>query len=408
MKYLIIGNSIASIGVIEGIRHIDKTGEITVVGDEKRHVYSRPLISYLIQGKTDEDRMKYRDDDFYKRNGVNLILGVSAVKIDEKQKKVFLSDGRELSYDVLAIATGASPFIPPIDGYDKVKDKTAFFTLDDAEYLKSKIDKSKRVLIVGAGLIGLKCAECLVGKVKSITVVDHADFVLHSILDNDEAKEVQNVLSKQGINFILSSGIQKFEENTAITENDKIGFDVLVMAVGVRPNASLIKDAGGKVDRGILVDEKCKTSLPDVYACGDCTQYFDISSETEKIMAILPNAYMQGETAGINMAGGTASFDKAIPMNSIGFFGYHIISAGSYDGEESVERGKGYLKKFFVKDGVLKGFILAGDVNRAGIYTRMIRDKIPLADVDFDLIKKEASLICFVKSIRDSSLTKVV
>ena len=117
---------------------------------------------------------------------------------------------------------------------------------------------------------------------------------------------------------------------------------------------------------------------------------------------------MQGETAGINMAGGSASFDKAIPMNSIGFFGYHIISAGSYDGEVSIENGDDFIKKFFVADGKLKGFILAGNVDRAGIYTKMVRDEISLSDVDFDLIKKEASLICFVKSIRDSSLTKVV
>ncbi|MGN0795527.1 MAG: NAD(P)/FAD-dependent oxidoreductase [Christensenellales bacterium] len=408
MKYLIIGNSIASTGVIEGIRRIDKTGEITVVGDEKRHVYSRPLISYLIQGKTDENRMKYRDDDFFKNNKVKTVLGVSAVKVDAKQKKVTLSDGNDLSYDKIAIATGSRPFLPPIEGYDKVAVKTTFFTMDDAEYLQSVIDGTKRVLIVGAGLIGLKCAECLVGKVKSITVVDNADFVLHSILDDEEAKEVEKVLSEKGVTFKLSNGVKKFEENTAVLNGESVEFDILVMAVGVRPNVSLVKDAGGKVDRGILVDDKCKTSLADVYACGDCTQYFDISSSTEKIMAILPNAYMQGETAGINMAGGEASFNKAIPMNSIGFFGYHIISAGSYDGEESIEKGEGYIKKFFVKDGLLKGFILAGDVNRAGIYTRMVRDKIPLADVDFELIKKEASLICFVKSIRDSSLTKVV
>lgn len=408
MKYLIIGNSIASTGVIEGIRRIDKTGEITVVGDEKRHVYSRPLISYLIQGKTDENRMKYRDDDFFKNNKVKTVLGVSAVKVDAKQKKVTLSDGNDLSYDKIAIATGSRPFLPPIEGYDKVAVKTTFFTMDDAEYLQSVIDGTKRVLIVGAGLIGLKCAECLVGKVKSITVVDNADFVLHNILDDEEAKEVEKVLSEKGVTFKLSNGVKKFEKNTAVLNDESVEFDILVMAVGVRPNVSLVKDAGGKVDRGILVDDKCKTSLADVYACGDCTQYFDISSSTEKIMAILPNAYMQGETAGINMAGGEASFNKAIPMNSIGFFGYHIISAGSYDGEESIEKGEGYIKKFFVKDGLLKGFILAGDVNRAGIYTRMVRDKIPLADVDFELIKKEASLICFVKSIRDSSLTKVV
>lgn len=408
MKYLIIGNSIASTGVIEGIRRIDDKGEITVIGEEKHHVYSRPLISYLIQGKTDEERMKYRADDFYEKNRVTTLLGIKAVKIDKDKKTVTLSDGQILPYDKLAVATGSTPFIPQIEGYDGVKNKTTFSTLDDAKRLEGMIDKTKNVLIMGAGLIGLKCAECLAHKVKSITVVDHASYVLHSILKQEEADEVQKVLEEQGIKFMLKNGVNKFDGQTAYLDGSTINFDILVMAVGVRPNVALLKDAGAIVNKGIVVNAKSETTLKDVYACGDCTEYLDVSSNENKIMAILPNAYMQGETAGINMAGGSASFDKAIPMNSIGFFGYHIISAGSYDGEVSIENGDDFIKKFFVADGKLKGFILAGNVDRAGIYTKMVRDEISLSDVDFDLIKKEASLICFVKSIRDSSLTKVV
>ena len=156
MKYLIIGNSIASTGVIEGIRRIDDKGEITVIGEEKHHVYSRPLISYLIQGKTDEERIKYRADDFYEKNRVTTLLGIKAVKIDNDKKTVTLSDGQILPYDKLAVATGSTPFVPQIEGYDGVKNKTTFSTLDDAKRLEGMIDKTKNVLIMGAGLIGLK------------------------------------------------------------------------------------------------------------------------------------------------------------------------------------------------------------------------------------------------------------
>ncbi len=113
----------------------------------------------------------------------------------------------------------------------------------------------------------------------------------------------------------------KYENGTAFTKGGKeIGFDVLVTAVGVRPNVSLVKDAGGRVERGIVTDERCATSLDGIYAAGDCTESFDVSCGERRILAILPNAYMQGFTGGVNMAGGNSVYKDAIPQNAIGFF----------------------------------------------------------------------------------------
>ena len=181
---------------------------------------------------------------------------------------------------------------------------------------------------------------------------------------------------------------------------------MLVIAVGVRPNTSLVKDAGGEVRRGIAADDTGKTTLPDVYAAGDCAESFDISAGVNRVLALLPNAYMQGNTAGINMAGGKASFDRAIPMNAIGFMGLHIITAGTYDGETYVRCDGENYKILFYKDDVLKGYILIGDVARAGIYTALIRNRTPLSSIDFKLICEKPQLMAFTARTRRDLLSK--
>ena len=269
-------------------------------------------------------------------------------------------------------------------------------TLDDALALEKAIDKNNKVLIVGAGLIGLKCAEGLHNRVASITVCDLADRVLSSILDTDCAAIVQKHLEANGIQFMLGDTAVQFENNLAHMKSGKtVKFDTLVLAVGVRANTALLKEIGGNVNRGILINDRMESSIANIYAAGDCTEGNDISSGQKRVLALLPNAYMQGHTAGVNMAGGNDVFDKAIPMNSIGFFGLHIMTAGTYEGEMYEEKTDGTLKRLFTKDGLLKGFILIGKTERAGIYTSLIREKTPLNTIDFDTMKKVASSVAF-------------
>lgn len=405
MKYVIIGNSAAAVGCIEGIRQEDRTGPITVVTDEPYHTYSRPLISYLLLGKTDEERMKYRPDGFYEENGVTLLAGKRAEKIDPESKTVLLDDGQALSYDKLLVAAGSRPFVPPIKGLDGVENAFTFMTLDSAKALEKALGPDKRVLILGAGLIGLKCAEGIAGRVGSLTVADLADHILPSILDSEAAAMVQRHIEDHGVSFLLGDGVDSFEGNTAVLKSGKkVPFDLLVICVGVRPNTSLVSEAGGEVARGIRVDPGCATTIPDVYAAGDCTESFDVSSGQERILALLPNAYMQGRCAGTNMAGGEAVYDHAIPMNAIGFFGYHVLTAGTYTGEiyRSVEGSS--LKKLFYENDRLKGYILLGDVARAGIYTSLIRKETPLSSIDFELICEKPQLMAFTREERKEML----
>ncbi|MGI5979630.1 MAG: NAD(P)/FAD-dependent oxidoreductase [Oscillospiraceae bacterium] len=407
MEYVIIGNSAAAVGAIEGIREHDSAGRITVVSSEPHHVYSRPLISYLLQGKTDEQRMKYRPDDFYEKNKVTAMLGRTAGKLAPTQKTVTLDGGETLHYDRLLVATGSTPFVPPMEGLETVEKCFSFLSLDDAKALDAALFPKARVLIIGAGLIGLKCAEGIAAKAGSLTVIDLAPRILSSILDEEGAALVQKHLEKNGVRFRLGVSVKQFCPGTAVlTNGESIDFDVLVTAVGVRPNVSLVADAGGTVEKGIVVDGQMRTGIPDVWAAGDCVTSFDVSLGARRPLAILPNAYTGGRIAGLTMAGGKATEAHFFPMNAIGFFGLHILTAGVYEGEVYAERRDGTYKKLFYGD-TLRGFILIGNVAKAGIYTSLIREQTPLTELDFASVCREPSLIAFSRRYRDEALAGV-
>ena len=404
MNYVIIGNSAAAVGTIAGIREFDSTGKITVISDEKYHTYSRPLISYWLQGKVSDKNIYYRPKDFYEKNGVETVLGKKVTKIDTANKAVVLDDGLSVPYDKLMVATGSKPFVPPMNGLDRVHYHT-FMSYDSVKAIRSEAKDGMRVLIIGAGLIGLKAAEALSAYNANITVVDLADRILPSILDIRAGQKMQKHIEEHGVRFILGTSVDEFSEHSAKLKNGAtVNFDMLIIAVGVRPNTELIADAGGNVDRGIITDMTQKTSLDSIYAAGDCTVSYDASSDTDKILALLPNAYMQGEVAGRNMAGREFYYVNAIPMNAIGFFGLHIITAGSYDGEEYVDEGENTYKKLVFRDNMLKGYILMGDVARAGIYTSMIKERIDLGEVDIEMLKDKPQMMMFGKARRSEKL----
>ncbi len=405
MNYVIIGNSSAAIGCIEGIRKIDQVNKIIVISDEPYHTYGRPLISYWLAGKVSDEKIYYRPTDFYEKNNCELILEALVTSIDPTNHEVLLASGNKVSFDKLLIATGSRPFVPPMTGLENVKNQFNFMTYDDAKAVSSALTPQSKVLIIGAGLIGLKAAEGIYETTKDITVVDLADRILPSILDAKGSSIVESHLESKGVRFILNDSVAEFTSSSATLKSGmSLDFDILIVAVGVRPNVELAKEAGLEVGRGIIVSNTCETSKTGIFAAGDCTESFDITTDTQKILALLPNAYMQGEVAGITMAGGEKTFENAIPMNAIGFFGLHMITAGSYEGEEVITETEAHYRKLIFKDGVLKGFILIGDVQRAGIYTSIIKEQIPVSHVDITLLKEKPQMMLFNKSYRAQKL----
>jgi len=405
MKYVIVGNSAAGIGCIEGIRSTDSVGEIVMFTDEPYHTYSRPLISYYLQGKTDIANMAYRPENFYIANNVRLEREVTVSAIDDGNKRVILENDRTETYDKLLLATGSRAATPPIEGLEKVKHRFTFLTLDDAKALKETVTPQSRVLIIGAGLIGLKCAEGLSAAGCGITVADIAGRVLPAALDEGGAAVVQRHLEQQGLEFLLNSQIMKLEDGRAIFAGGEcVDFDILVVAAGVLPNTQLMCALGCDAQRGIRVNSSSETEVPGIYAAGDCVRCRDVSSGREKTMAILPNAYLQGEAAGVNMAGGNKAFDTPIPMNAVTLMGLRVISAGTFTGKAHDAGVDGAYKKLFVEDNLLKGYIMVGHVERAGIYTSLIAGRVPLDTIDFELMKEKPQLMAFSRSGRQKML----
>ena len=407
MKYLLIGNSTAAIACIEAIRTLDKQGEITVLSKEEQFCYGRPTISYCLAGLTDRAHMNYRPLDFYEKMGVSVYLGVSAESIDADKKQVKASDGKKYSYDKLLVSTGSRPFVPFAEGLDKVKNAFTFMSYDDMEALDKALSPEKEVVVIGAGLIGLKCVEGIFDRVKKVTVVDLATRVMPSVTEEESAAMIQSFLEKKGVEFVLGDCAASYTENSVTLKSGKtLSFDILVTAAGVRANTSLIADIGGKVNRGILVNTRQQTSIPDIYAAGDCTEGYDSSIGADRVLALMPNAYLQGKTAGLNMAGGDSEYKDAIPLNAVGFFGLHMLSAGVYEGEIIKVKDENKLKLLFVKDNVLKGFILINDFLRAGIYTSLVRGKTPLDGVDFDMLVEAPQLLAFPAEARAAKLSR--
>ena len=408
MEYVIIGDSTAGNAAAESIRKLDQAGSITILSDEAFPTYGRPLISYFLLGKTDAAHMNYRPADFYRKNNIRTMFSVRAEHIDTAKKQVLLQGGKKVKYDKLLVATGSRPFVPPMEGLDK-NEYFTFMTYADALALEKQLAPEKKVLIVGAGLIGLKCLEGIADRVGKVTVVDMAPHILPSILDDYGASIIQKQLEKHGAEFYLSDSVASFEKGVAhLKSGATVPFDILVVAAGVRPNVELVKEAGGKVGRGILTDDRQETSLKDVYAAGDCTESYDITCGQSRILALLPNAQFQGSCAGTNMAGGEAHFTNAVPMNAIGFFGSHVLTAGSYFGDTYEEKeGETYKKLFFDGD-KLNGFILIDLPERAGIYTSLLRNQTSLSEVDFEALKKDPGLLAFSEAFREQKLARKV
>lgn len=409
MKYVIIGNSAAAVGCIEGIRKYDKDGSITVVSDEKHHVYSRPLISYYLAGKVTPENMVYRKSDFYEKYNIETKLGKKALSIDAKKKTVTLEDGEAVKYDRLLIATGSSPFVPPTNGLRDQNNVFTFLKYDDALGIEKLINKDSHVVVVGAGLIGLKAAEGLAHVVGSLDVVELAPRVLPMILDDEAAKPVQKRLEENGVKFHLgmtadSVAGEKRVEKVILKDGTELPCDVLIMGVGVRPNVAEAKATGVAVNRGIIIDENMRTNVDGIYAAGDVTEGMDTISGDKKIMALWPNAYAQGYAAGVHMTGSDSDFKGVFPMNAVGFFGLSMITAGIQGGDgvemlSKSDKKTGAMKRFFVKDDRLVGFILLGDVDRAGIYTYIMSEKIALSSLEKKLTDDNFGLMAFCYNV---------
>lgn len=414
MNYVIVGNSVAAVGAIRAIRALDQQGNITVISREKHNAYGRPLISYLLGGLIKEKRMAYIPESFYSDHRINLLLNTPVLGVDPIAKRVRLAGGDSLSYDKLLLATGGDPFIPPIEGLADRDRVFTFTTWDDAAKLKIIAEDINRAVVIGGGLIGLKAAEGLNLLNKSVTVVELADRVLSSAFDRPAGKIVARKMKANGIDVINEESVIRIEgegpdiRGVTLKSGDFIMCDTVVVAIGVRPSAGFLKGSDILVNRGIVVDNSMATSVKDVYAAGDVAEAADFFSGQKNPMPIWPDAYIQGDVAGTAMAGGSKEYGGGLPMNSIEFFKVSTISMGITNPKEpseyeiqSFQDIQNYqYRKIVLQNNRLVGAVLVGNVDRAGIFAGLIREKIDMTPFKESLLLPDFGFVNLSKEIR--------
>lgn len=414
MKYVIIGASAAGLAAAEAIRKADTQGTITVLTEEAYMPYSRPSISYYLKGKVKESDMALRKPNFYREKKIDIVKNTKATAIDT-EKKVVKAGRKSYPYDKLCLCTGSKPFVPPMENVKGKTNALTFLDLKAVKDVKAIANEKTRAVVIGAGLIGMKAAEGLVKICKSVDVVELSPRVLPSILDAKSAKQVKKHLENNGIRFHLENTVvraaSKGKQITAVTlkNGKKLPCDLLILAVGVRPQTELAEKAGLSVDRGIITDtETMQTSDPDIYAAGDCCVSVDMLDGSKKIIALWPNAVQQGNVAGAQMAGADITVGGTYSVNAIDFFGLRICTCGliNAQGEQYsdkiIQHGDSYKRLVFEGD-KLVGYVLINSSVNAGLYTNLISNQISLDTLQGNIMD-DPSIFMFDKETRITKL----
>lgn len=402
MNIIIAGNGPAAISAVEAIRDIDRSSSITLLSREKERAYSPCYLYHYISEDISRDKLYIKEDDFYEKNNVNILFGISLKKVIPDKRSVKLSDGKTLTYDRLLLATGAEAVLPEIPG---IQGEGVFFfkSLQDAERIISVIPKIKKAAVIGGGFIGLEIAEALRKKGISVTVIEKEDRLLPRMLDKEMAGIVSSHLLKNGIDIITGQVIKEIERKDGhlrglrTRDGITVPADIVIVSAGVRPNIKPAEDTGIRTDRGIIVNEKMETSIPDIYAAGDVAE-IEIKG-IRKLNPIWLNATVSGSIAGSNMIGISKKLDSHIPdMNMINIFGLYIFSAGSPLGVRTIKKQDiSGVKKIVLDDNdTVKGIQIIGKEGlRGGLYMnllgRKVRDEsVLLQDINYGLIISEA------------------
>ncbi len=402
-QFIIIGNSAAGIACVEAIRQRDKDSKIVVISDEDYSAYCRCLISYYLAGEVKEDKILYRPESFYQENNIELLLNKKVSRVDPKKNRIICEDKTSLTYDALLIATGAFPKFPELPGIKK-RGVFGFRTIKDAKEIEGQVPVTKTACVLGGGLIGLKAAYALKKRNIEVKVIIKSKQVLSQMLDFNSAGLMAKRLEENGIELIFGQDITEVIGNgdikaVKLDSGKAIGCSLIIVGKGVEANIDLVKETEIKVNEGIIANNLLQTNIPNIYTAGDVCESFDLTLGKHSINALWPIAVEQGKIAGLNMAGDSVNYPGSLGINSIDFFGLPVISLGIYKVQESsgyeelkISDTKANLyKKLVLKNNVLVGAILVGDIKNSGVLLTLIREKIDVSSLKDRLLQENFS-----------------
>lgn len=391
--YVVIGASAAGVNAVKTLRDLDKSANIVVISKDE-HIYSRCMLHHVISAHRSIAGINFVDADFMEKNNAEWITKATVTFIDTENKSVkYEKDGKteEQKYDKLLIASGANAAIPPIKNIREGNNIYPLRNIEDAVAIREKALQSKNVAIIGAGLVGIDALSGLLelDNIEQISIMMMEDRILDKQLDERAAETYAKKFREKGVKIYSSATISEVyldEDNNVSGVNvngEKIDCELLIVSTGVRANTALVEGSGIEVEKGIKINDKCETNKKDVYAAGDVTG-----------TGIWPLATKEGIIAASNMAGVEKLVTDTYEFkNTMNFMGIPTVSLGfttpaddSYD-VVTYEYGDTY-KKAVIKDDVLTGFIVQGDISYAGPYAQLVKNKVKvenLAEKVFDL-----------------------
>jgi 3-phenylpropionate/trans-cinnamate dioxygenase ferredoxin reductase subunit len=356
---VVIGAGQAAGQAAASLRQEGYEGEITIIGDEAQAPYQRPPLSKAyLSGEVGLDRVLVRPENFYADKGINLQTGVRVESINRADKTIATSTGSTLSYDKLLIATGSRPRILNIEGSD-LEGLHYLRTVDDVDGLRTAMEAAKNVCIVGGGYIGLEVAAVAKKAGHNVTVLEMEDRILQRVTTAEMSEFYHALHTGRGVDIRVNTMVSGFAgENGRVTSvlcgDESIPADLVIVGIGIIPNVELAEAAGLTCDNGIVVNDHCQTSDPDIYAAGDCTNHPNPILDRRLRLESVPNAMEQARTACSNMLGGDKTY-AAVPWFWSDQYELKLQMVGfSADGDQSVLRGdkaSNEFAVFYLKDG---------------------------------------------------------
>lgn len=356
-QLVLVGNGMAGVRAIEEILSVAKDEfQITIFGAEPHPNYNRILLSKVLQGDTDIKDITLNDWDWYEENNIQLYTNETVIKVDTENKTVITDADRIQPYDELILATGSVPFILPIPGADK-KGVTAFRDIKDTDTMLAASKQYKKAAVIGGGLLGLEAVRGLLNLGMDVSVIHLAPFLMERQLDATAGRLLQNELEKQGMTFLLEKQTEEIVgddrvEGLRFKDGTSIEADLVVMAVGIRPNTTLGAESGIPVNRGIIVNDYMQTEIPHIYAVGECAEHRGIA------YGLVAPLYEQAKVLAKHMCGiETKPYEGSVLSTQLKVSGVEVFSAGDFNESEE----KKAIKVFDEQDGIYKKIVLRGN-----------------------------------------------
>ena len=398
-KLVVIGNGMAGIRTLEELLKLDEADryEITVFGSEPCPNYNRILLSPVLAGEKTIDDIILNSREWYAEHDITLHTGDPVVEIDRVKRRVRTESGLEAAYDRLLIATGSSPFIIPVPGAD-LEGVIGFRDIADVDRMLEAARQYKRAVVIGGGLLGLEAANGLMKQGMEVKVVHLMDRLMERQLDDPAAAMLKRSLEERGMEFLMETQTAEILGEQRVSgirfaDGSQLATDLVVMAVGIRPNIELAQRAGLHCERGILVNDTLQTYDPRIYAVGECVQHRGVC------YGLVAPLFEQAKVCANHLAQlGYGRYEGSVTSTKLKVTGIDLFSAGNFEGGEDSEEivfqdpAGGIYKKIVLKDGKVTGAVLYGETMDGAWYFQLMRNGTDVSAMRSHIVFGESHL----------------